>query len=127
MSTVLIMDPDPAVGELLQAVLANAGHRPVFAPTTPLALDCLRRERVDIIVTELTDKPGLDGAWEPVTTLRDRAPSTPIVVFTSHQADKMTPRIERGMDVTLIKPFDLEELVRCVEEMTNETQRGKFS
>lgn len=125
MSTVLIMEPDPALGDMLQAVLTSAGHTALVTPTTGLALDCLARLQVDVIVTELTETPSRDGAWDPVAALGDSAPTTPIVVFTAQAVDKQTPPAQPRVDAVLRKPLDLDDLARCIEQMTNGTRRDK--
>ena len=58
--SVLVVDDDPAVGKVLAALLAQAGIGCSHVPGAGAALEALRRQPVDVVVTDLR-MPGTTG------------------------------------------------------------------
>src|SRR5215218_8743282 len=59
---VLVVDDDPAVGRLLDVILAREGYRCTLAGTISEARECLSRGTFDVMVCDvrLPDGSGLD-------------------------------------------------------------------
>ena len=120
MPTVLVMEPDRELGALMHALLSEAACAPLVVPTIDMAVDCLGREPVAVIVTELLDRPSLEPLWEAPRRLREATPTTPILVFTHHSTVRHVCPAERGVAAVLVKPVDLDRLVNCVAELAGE-------
>ena len=83
MATILYIDDEPSVGQLLQDTLTRAGHRAVGAQTVSEALQVLARGRVDLIITD-SRMPGLTSA-EFVALLTQEGFDVPLILLTSDE------------------------------------------
>ncbi|RME22186.1 MAG: DNA-binding response regulator [Deltaproteobacteria bacterium] len=112
MHTVLVIDDDPGLSELLVEYLGGRGFAVERAGDGPAGLDRLGRGGIDIVVLDVM-MPGMDG-FEVLTAIR-RSPATahlPVVMLTARGDD--TDRIvglEMGADDYLPKPFNPRELL----------------
>ena len=119
MPTVLVMEPDRELGALMYALLSEAECAPVVVSNIDMAVDCLGREQVAVIVTELVDRPCLASLWEAPRRLREATPTTPILVFTHHSTVRDVSPTERGVEAIMVKPIDLDRLVNRVAELAS--------
>jgi DNA-binding NarL/FixJ family response regulator len=93
MTTILVIDDDPHIALLLQAI--EPGWTIHAAPDGISGLDLARRfiaenQMPDLVVLDI-DMPGLDG-FDTCLLLRDIAPDAPIVPFTNLRNDRRVPR-----------------------------------
>ncbi len=117
MPTVLVMEPDRELGALIHALLSETACAPLVVHSIETAVDCLRREQVAVIVTELLDRPYQEPLWEAPRRLHEVTPTTPILVFTHYPGARDVPASERGVEEVLVKPIDLDRLVNRVAEL----------
>lgn len=111
MTTVLVLDDDREVVDLLSAILHDAGHRPVAAT----GLDEVARDlQPDLVITDLVplSSYSADAAREWVSALRGRY-RAPVIVLTGHSAAADEPD-RLGADELIEKPFDVDALVARV-------------
>jgi two-component system phosphate regulon response regulator PhoB len=111
-STILVVDDEAPVRELLGLVLGDAGHRPVLASNGGQALALAERESPDLVIADAV-MPVLGGV-ELCRRLKGRAATKAIPVILMSSAG---PRVAEGAgaDAFIDKPFDLaamEALVR---------------
>lgn len=108
-ATILIVDDDAALSEMLQIVLHQEGFRTVQCDNGSEALDAVRTHKPDVVLLDLM-LPGRDG----VEVCRDiRVESgVPIVMLTarSDTAD-VVAGLEAGADDYVPKPFKAKELI----------------
>jgi CheY-like chemotaxis protein len=108
--TILVVDDEPSIAQLLSEVLDEAGYRVVLATDGRSALATARRERPALVLTDRM-LPELDGL-EVARRLR-RHPVTrhiPVVMMSSSRPDR-----ELIGDLPFLpKPFELEELLDTV-------------
>ena len=114
--TVLVVDDERDIVELLRYNLAQAGFRVVSASEGRQAIDLARRERPDLIVLDLM-LPVLPGA--EVARLLKQDPATrgiPILMLTARgeEVDRIVG-FELGADDYVVKPFSPRELVLRVQ------------
>lgn len=111
-ATVLVVEDDPNVAELLRLYLERAGHRVLAAADGLEGLRLHREERPDLVILDLM-LPYLDG-WEVCRQLR-REGDTPVIILTARgeNAEKILG-FELGADDYVVKPFDPQELVARV-------------
>jgi CheY-like chemotaxis protein len=105
--TVLVVDDDPAIRELLSDVLNAAGWAVAEAADGEAALVALARARPDVVLTDVW-MPGLDGPGL-LRRLRDGGDDVPVVLMTAHARDAPIPGVP-----FVAKPFALERLLRTV-------------
>jgi len=107
--TILVVDDDASLAEMLQLVLRQEGYRATWCARGDDALDAFRRDKPDLVLLDLM-LPGRDG----VDICRDiRAESgVPIVMLTakSDTAD-VVDGLEAGADDYIAKPFKSRELI----------------
>lgn len=109
MQTILIIDDDPAIGNLEQEVLERAGYAILRAYSGTEALLLLKSSRPDLILLDLM-LPGLSGE-EVLPQLR----GIPTIVVSAKAAvqDKVNLLLGGAADY-LTKPFDTKELLARV-------------
>lgn len=117
-ATILIVDDDPDMVELLRLALTEAGHFARTATTGTEALVEAQRLPPDLMVLDLL-LPGLNG-YDVCERLRRNPPtaSVPIIMITALPGK--FPRLmglETGVNAYLNKPFHPEELVSCVGDL----------
>ena len=116
MGTVLVVDDEFGVAELIDAILADEGHRVLTAANGRQGLDVLSRERPDLVFLDYM-MPVLDGAG----MLRGMAadPSLggiPVVVMSSMPEATVAERCA-GYASFLRKPFRIFEVMALVERL----------
>ena len=111
---ILVVDDDPAITTLLAEILTDEGYRAQLAQDAPSALAAVVVEAPDLVIADLLmrEMSGLEllhaiRAWGHA--------DVPVVL--------MTAAADRGADLTihsaaacLLKPFDLDDLLSCIEQ-----------
>lgn len=126
--SVLVVDDDRDIGELVEAVLTDAGyavsvlHRlepaMVVAATGQLEPDC-------VLLDSSGERADYGGSWALAEQLAVRGRPVPVVMFTAHakaeeeaRANVSTRSQAAHFAAVLGKPFDLEELLAVVARAT---------
>ncbi|MBZ5639450.1 MAG: sigma-54 dependent transcriptional regulator [Acidobacteriia bacterium] len=107
---VLLVDDDPSLRRVVEYQLGEAGYAVVGAETGEQAIETLRREPFDLLLTDVL-MPGMDGI-----TLVDRArmlrPDTAAIVITAHGDVATAVRaMQLGALDFLEKPFTRDRLL----------------
>jgi len=107
-ATILVIDDDETLLELLSDYLGTAGYRPLAASSGLAGLHLAADEQPALVVLDVM-MPGVDG-WEVCMRLRD-ASSVPIIMLTakSTEVDKLRG-FRLGVDDYVTKPFSFAEL-----------------
>jgi CheY-like chemotaxis protein len=114
--SILVVDDDVAVRELLSALLADEGYRVRAAGDAYEALDAVSAASPDLLLVDLM-MPGVSGAEFLARLRRDnRWAALPVILISAH------PRLrdmaqELGAQAALAKPFDLSRLLEWVERV----------
>ena len=110
-ATILVVEDEPAIRELVVFNLQQAGHRPVVAASAEQALALMREELPDMILLDwmLPGMSGVDFARRIKADARTR--DVPIIMLTARgdEQDKITG-LETGADDYITKPFSPREL-----------------
>lgn len=123
MTTILVVDDEPPILDLVRFTLEDAEVRVVEASDGVEALALARRLRPDLILLDV-HMPRLDGLEACRQIRRDPAlAQTPIVMLTAagQEADRARGR-EAGADEYLTKPFSPLALLALVEALVPETR-----
>ncbi len=110
---VLAADDDPVLLKAIERLLVRARFSVECVPDGTAAVDALRRESFDVIVSDIT-MPGLDGVGV-LRAARAHDPDVPFILVTG--APELSTAIEAlrlGALDYVIKPFDSEKLVQTV-------------
>jgi CheY-like chemotaxis protein len=121
-ASILVVDDDASVRALLRDLLESEGHEVRTAADGFAALRAVSAARPDCVVLDVM-MPGMDG-HEVLARLRSRdgGASLPVVMLTAAADDAHAWRAwSGGADVFLGKPFDGEELLRCLGRLCTST------
>jgi DNA-binding NtrC family response regulator len=121
MGTILVLDDDQVILDLLQTVLTDAGHVTILA-TGPEAIP--ESTSADLVITDLVPFKAYrrEAALEWVASLRKRFAGSPVFVITAHSLAASEPD-KLGAHAVITKPFDVEVLLRRIDEALNQTSR----
>jgi two-component system alkaline phosphatase synthesis response regulator PhoP len=115
MATVLLVDDDPKIRELLRLYVEREGHRPLFAADGESALDLATRAKPDVVLLDVM-LPGMDG-FEVTRRLRDLS-QVPILLLTARSAEgDRIIGLDLGADDYVVKPFSPRELMARVRAL----------
>lgn len=131
MARILIVDDEENVRKIIGIQLRRLGHETLEAPDGPDALNLLRENEVQTVITDLK-MPQMDGL-ELLQRLRKAYPQIPVIMITAHGTiDTAVEAMKRGAFDYVTKPFNQEEFlqtidraVRSSEEMAKEFQRSR--
>ena len=112
MSTVLVVDDEPTIREVVVGYLEREGHRTLEAADGDRARHLLEHERLDLVVLDLM-LPGTDGL-ELCRWIRSRS-RLPVIMLTAkgEESDRIVG-LELGADDYVTKPFSPRELAARV-------------
>ena len=105
MATVLVVDDEFGITEVLEALLTDAGHQVHRAINGRQALELVHEQRPDLILLDMM-MPIMDG---PSTLRAIRADaqsaSTPVIVMSSLPPEKVALMVDDPYSAILTKPF----------------------
>jgi len=115
-STILVVEDDPELQEVLGLNLRNAGYRVMRANSTRQAESLVSGTLPHLVLLDwmLPDTPGLTFARK--LRSESRTSAVPIILLTGRdaEADKITG-LEAGADDYLVKPFSPRELLARIK------------
>jgi putative nucleotidyltransferase with HDIG domain len=119
--TVLIVDDDPQIRDVLHQVFAAAGFGTQRAPDGQAGLEAFRTGRPPLIVTDLS-MPLMDGR-ALLSAVRDEDPDAAVIILTG-AADVKTAIacLKRGAYDFILKPVDIDELLVAAERALERRQ-----
>jgi two-component system nitrogen regulation response regulator GlnG len=110
---VWIVDDDASIRWVLDRALRTAGLAPRAFDSAELAIDALRAEAPDVLMTDIR-MPGASGL-DLLAKLRDAWPALPVIVMTAHaDLGNAVSAYEGGAFEYLPKPFDVDQAVGLV-------------
>jgi two-component system KDP operon response regulator KdpE len=120
LTTVLIVEDDPNIVDLIRANLAVRGYATVVSTDGSRTLRLLEAERPDIVLLDLM-LPDLDGI-ELCRQIRERSSVGVIVVSARRGERDKVAALLAGADDYLTKPFGIEELLARITATLRRTR-----
>ena len=116
MTTVLVVDDESGVRDLLSDALRFAGYETEVASQGREALEIWRLKRIDLCVVDI-NMPTMDG-FEFLETVRKSDLTTPILLLTT-ESDPTVKARGRAAGATgwIVKPFTQEQLLAIVSRV----------
>ena len=106
--TILVIDDDPHLRNMMQLALTTAGYRAVTAHNGTEGLRSLQEHRPDLVLLDVM-MPDLDG-WEVCERIR-AVSAVPIIFLTAMQGEQNKVKgLDMGADDYIVKPFHQAEL-----------------
>jgi DNA-binding response OmpR family regulator len=115
MTTILVLDDDHVILDLLRTVLVDAGYDTVVAPGLhAIAADA----SADVVITDLVPLRSYrrESAVDWITSLRSRFAGSPLFILTAH-ADAVAEPDMLGANAIMGKPFDVDVLLAKLDEL----------
>jgi two-component system, chemotaxis family, CheB/CheR fusion protein len=117
--TVMVVEDDPEIRDLLELFLQDEGYRAATAPDGIAALDLVTRGgiRPDLVLADYNLPNGMDGL-QLAAELRERLQGeVPVVILTGDTSTRTARDIARHNCVQLNKPIKLKELTQAIQRL----------
>ena len=112
---ILVAEDDPSVRTFVYKVLALQGHDVITVDDGVQALEALKKEAFQLLVTDIV-MPGLDGIALALRVGRDY-PDLPILLMTGYSAERQRAHnLDRLAIRFILKPFTLRQICDAVEQ-----------
>lgn len=121
MPTVLIIEDEKELAEILEAYLTRSGYETLHAPSGDGGLALWREHDPDMVLLDL-NLPGMDGI-EVARIIRQSA-DTPLIMVTARvdEVDRLLG-LELGADDYITKPFSPREVVARVKAVLRRVEK----
>jgi len=121
-ASILLVEDDPDIRELLSTLLRLAGFEPTVCSNAEIGLEQLREQPFDLVLTDYA-LPNRTGGWLiQQAKAEGLLEATPVMVVTAHP----NPPDVDGYEV-ICKPFDLDDLVARVKQRLDGSGRRRSS
>jgi DNA-binding NtrC family response regulator len=121
---ILIVDDEPIARDNLAHIVGKDGHTALVAADGQQAIDLLKKQEVDLVLTDLC-MPGKDG-MAVLDEAKQRWPAVEVVVITGHASvDTAVEAMRRGAYHYVAKPFKINELRAVVDKALEKNQLRK--
>jgi two-component system KDP operon response regulator KdpE len=110
---VLIVDDEPRIGKILGLKLRLVGFECISVTTGAEALTVVQTQSPDLMLLDIV-MPGMDG-FQVLEKLRTFS-RLPVIAF-SARSENGPRALELGANAFLVKPFDVDDLVRRTQMM----------
>lgn len=118
--TILLVEDQPEVAEVAQAMLEELGYQVLYAPDGATALSIIdERDDIDLLFTDIVMPGSISGA-DLALQAKQRAGLRAILV--TGFADKAIPSDQFDRFDVLLKPFRMDELARRVRAALDESK-----
>lgn len=125
MAKILVIDDEEAVRQLVEEMLALAGHDVAGAADGVQGLAHIRAQMPDAIITDLL-MPNKEGI-ETIREVKRLAPDLPILVISGDPGSALYMEMAKllGAHSSLAKPFRSDELLATVDRMLARRAAGE--
>ncbi|MBE7002477.1 MAG: response regulator transcription factor [Ruminococcaceae bacterium] len=119
--SVLIVEDDPNIRELLQMYLEKDGYAVTLAADGGQGMDKFRAIKPDLVLLDVM-MPVMDG-WAVCKAIRAEG-NTPVIMLTAKgETDDKVTGLKAGADDYITKPFEMKELLARVEAVLRRSDR----
>lgn len=109
MHTILVVEDDQRVAQLLQAGFEECGYGVLVASDGVMGVRLFKESKVDLVISDVI-LPKMDG-FEMCKEIRKLRPEVPVLMLTAlGTTDDKLEGFDAGADDYMVKPFDFREL-----------------
>jgi FixJ family two-component response regulator len=118
-SLIAIVDDDESVRQALSALVRSLGYTVVAFSGAEQLLASSRRDEISCLISDV-QMPGMNGLELHQRLVADRK-SVPTILITAYPNQRTQQRAqEAGVDCYLMKPFNEDELIACLQTVLGE-------
>ncbi len=118
--TILVVDDEDALLRVLALLLEEEGYRVLTARNGRAALETVRTDTVDVVVTDFI-MPEMDGG-QLVRALREARSRLPVLLMSSLEEQSVS-RVCSGHAGFFRKPFDVPDFLRTLSSLAASSNR----
>ena len=116
MATVLVIDDDKAMRDVLFDILSLDGYEVILADDGNLGIERFSKEKPDLVITDIL-MPKMDGL-EVVERLKELSPDSPVIVASgTTDLNLIEEAVNQHANRILKKPFEVDQLLDSVAEL----------
>ncbi len=121
--TIMIVDDDLNVLEVLQARLTSNGYQVIKATSGTEAINLLKSKHIDLLISDMK-MPGMDG-MDLFQEVRTQIPNLPVIFLTAFGSiPDAVHAVKAGAVDYLAKPFEGHELLKKLRQVLNGKQEN---
>jgi signal transduction histidine kinase/CheY-like chemotaxis protein len=114
-ATILVVEDEEDVRELLKDILTDGGHVVEFTPDGEKGIALFQQKRFDLVFTDL-GMPGMSG-WQVAENIKKIRQETPVALITGWEVKQKDSELKAsGVDLVVKKPFRVNEVLQLVQE-----------
>lgn len=121
---ILIVDDDENIRKVLTAILEDEGYIVESAGTAKKAMERTRRKFYNLALIDIR-LPDMEGI-ELLAKMRDTTPKMRKIIITGYPTlQNAIEAVNRGADAYILKPFDMRDVLKTIEEELRKQQEEK--
>jgi len=122
MKSVLVVDDEPGMREMVKQLLLNEGYHVLEASNGKHAMEFLKNESPELVITDIIMEE-MDGV-EIILEIRENYPDIKIIAMSGgskiSSEDYLESASDLGADRIFNKPFALSDMLNAVKELIEE-------
>ena len=122
--TLLLVDDDPSVRQMIGRVLANEGYLVLCAANGAEALGMAAANHIDLVLLDL-NMP-VKGGWDTFEQLTARNPLVAVIIITA-RPNQLFTALGAGVGALLEKPLDFPVLLQTVSALLAEPAASRLA
>jgi DNA-binding response OmpR family regulator len=122
--TILVVDDDTSVREMVGRVLVTEGYRVLCAASGVAAVEIAEANHLDLVLLDL-NMPG-QGGWDTFEQLTAKDPLLAVIIITA-RPNQLFTSLGAGAGALLEKPFDYSKLLETVRSVLAEPARVRLA
>ena len=123
--SILIIDDEPSILEVLQRVLTDEGYKALSAESGRKGIDILQKRKTDVVLLDAW-MPDMNGI-ETLKKIKEESPEIEVILITGHGTEELVAEaIELGASDFLEKPLSLGNLLSSIEKCMSRKEKKVF-
>ncbi|KPJ62014.1 MAG: hypothetical protein AMJ42_00335 [Deltaproteobacteria bacterium DG_8] len=121
---ILVIEDEQDVRDLLKDILTEDGHEVKTTPHGNKGIKVFRQNHFDLVFTDL-GMPGMSG-WQVAEEIKKINRKTPVALITGWGVQLNHSELKKsGVDFVVNKPFEVDQVLRLVQEGIEPKRKGK--
>ena len=119
-ASILVVEDEKDVRELLKDILTDGGHRVEVAPNGKKGIKLFQEKKFNLVFTDL-GMPGMSG-WQVAEEIKKMDRKTKVALVTGWKVDLNNNELKKcGVDLVINKPFQMNQILGSVREMMEDS------